>query len=210
MGWPAAVFEVTISVYTRASFFFLHGAGEVAEGVYGAADRLVRPLLSIASALFVSSLPTIASLAAELKFEQMRATYRTAIARILAFSLPLAIAAWFLASFLLRRFAPAYSSAVWPFRVLLLGTFFMFLNMLSTAFVLALGEFRAIMAVVLANLVVYLLLASRFVPRYGALGAAISTSVMESVNTLMQLSLVFYMLRRATEDRANPEGTGSP
>ena len=86
----------------------------------------------------------------------------------------------------------------------------MFLNMLSTAFVLALGKFRAIMTVVLADLVVYLALASHFVPKYGALGAAISTSVMESVNTLMQVSLVFYMLRRATEDRANPEGTSSP
>lgn len=206
LGWPAMVFEVATMVYSRAPFFFLHGLGEGAEGQYGAADRLVRPLLSIASALFVSSLPTIATLATARKFEQMLSTYRTAIARILAFSAPVAAVTWFLASFLLRRFAPAYADAVWPFRVLLLGTFFMFLNMLSTAFVLALGKFRAIMAVVLADLVVYLLLASRLVPRYGALGAAISTSVMESINTLMQVSLVFYLLRRVMQDRASEQG----
>jgi O-antigen/teichoic acid export membrane protein len=198
LGWPAAVFEVTIMIYMRASYFLLRGAGAMAEGQYAAADRLVKPLLSIAGALFVSSLPTIAAIAADGGFEQLRSTYRKALVRIVLVSVPLAAGTWFLAAWLLRRFAPEYAAAVWPLRALLVGAFFMFLNMLSTAFILALGRFRAIMVIVIVDLGVYLALAMHLIPKMGALGAAISTSLMEAVNTVMQVSLVFWLLRHAS------------
>ncbi|HEX3594093.1 MAG TPA: polysaccharide biosynthesis C-terminal domain-containing protein [Polyangiaceae bacterium] len=202
LGWPAAVFEVIIMVYTRASYFLLRSVGPVAQGEYAAADRLVRPLLAVAGALFVSALPALAALAEERQFVRLRLAYEKAVLRITLVMVPVATTAWFLAPFLLRRFAPEYAAAVWPFRVLLVGTLFMFLNISSTAFALALGRFRGVMIIALADLAVYFGLAARLVPRHGALGAAFSTSIMESVNTVMQMSFVFYVLRDSA--RAGP------
>jgi O-antigen/teichoic acid export membrane protein len=196
MGWPAAVFEVAVAVYSRASYFLLRGSGAVAQGEYAAADRLVRPLLSVATALYVSALPAIAALAATGALERLRVAYRQAMARVFAFALPVAVPLWFLAAFVLRELAPAYAGSVWPYRMLLVGSFFTFLSMLSTAFILALGKFRAIMIIVLVDLGVYLSLALHFIPKYGSFGAALSTTTMEALNTCMQTALVFYLLRR--------------
>lgn len=199
MGWPAAVFEVTVAIYSRANYFILRGSGAVAQGEYAAADRLVRPLLSVATALYVSALPAVAALVAAQHFERLRVTYRQAVVRVLAFALPVAAPIWFLAAWLLRRFAPAYAHSIWPFRVLLAGAFFMFLNTLSAAFILALGRFRTIMVIVLIDLGVYIALALHLIPRYGALGAAMSTSTMEAINTCMQTPLVFFLLRAGSQ-----------
>ena len=76
----------------------------------------------------------------------------------------------------------------------------MFLNMLSTTYIVSLGKFRTMMVVSIFNLFVYLLLALQLVPRYGALGAAISTAAMEAVNTIVQLSIVHRMLARAVRE----------
>jgi O-antigen/teichoic acid export membrane protein len=73
----------------------------------------------------------------------------------------------------------------------------MFLNMLSTTYIVSLGKFRTMMIVSVFNLVVYLVLAAQLIPRYGAVGAAIATAVMEAVNTIVQLNIVHGLLARA-------------
>jgi O-antigen/teichoic acid export membrane protein len=79
----------------------------------------------------------------------------------------------------------------------MLGTFFMFLNQLSSAFIMALGKFRVIMGVAVINLIVYLALAPWLIARHGATGAALATTAMEGLNTLMQLGVVYQLLRSA-------------
>jgi O-antigen/teichoic acid export membrane protein len=200
LGWPAAVLEFVVSVYTRASYFFLHQSGPVVQGEYAAADRLTRPVLALAGAVFVSSLPTIAQLAAKREFTALRRAYRNTVVRVTLVLTPVLLVAWFLAAWLLTRFLPAYAAAVWPFRILMVGTFFMFLNMLSSAFIMALGKFRVIMSVAFINLVVYLALAPSLIPRYGASGAAAATTAMEGLNTVMQLVVVYVLLKQASRD----------
>jgi O-antigen/teichoic acid export membrane protein len=132
--------------------------------------------------------------------------------RIVQGLVPLMFVTWFLAGWLLRKFAPAYAGATIPFRILSAGAVFMFVNQLSTTFVVALGRFRAIMIVALVNLVVYLGLASILVPRFQAVGAAIATSTMEAVNTIIQAVLVLWLLSAAppsTPDEARPEEGGA-
>ena len=201
LGWPAAVLEFVVSCYTRASYFLLHRSGSAVQGEYAAADRLTRPLLALGAAVFVSSLPTIAQLAARRDFDALRVAYRKTVARVALALTPVLIAAWYLSAWLLTRYVPAYRAAVWPFRILMVGTFFMFLNQLSSAFIMAMGKFRVIMTVALINLAVYLSLAPGLIPRYGAAGAATATTVMEGLNTLMQLAVVYWLLRRAQRDQ---------
>ena len=202
LGWPAAVLEFVVALYTRASYFLLHGAGAVVQGQYAAADRLLKPVMAIAGAVFLSSLPTVAVLVAKRQHLVLQKSYRRSVLQVALGFLPIAVGAWLLASWLLLRFAPEYSAAVWPFRVLIVGAFFMFLNMLSTTYIVALGQFRTIMFVAVCNLFVYLMLALYLIPRYGAVGAAIATSTMEAVNTLLQLTIVHRLLNRAVASPA--------
>ena len=76
----------------------------------------------------------------------------------------------------------------------------MFLNQLSTTFVLALGRFRALMWIATGNLVAYLVLAAVMVPRYGAIGAAVAAAGMEALNTVVQLIVVSRLLEAARRE----------
>jgi O-antigen/teichoic acid export membrane protein len=196
IGWPAGVLEFVVILYLRASYFFLHANGAHEQGEFAAADRMIRPILAIAGAVVVSSMPTIAVMAVKQDFATLRASYRQSLIGIALGVTPILAALWFLAAWLLNRFAPVYVGSIWPFRVLAVGAFFMSLNMMSTTFIMALGRFRIIMTIALVNLFTYLLLATRLVPAYGALGAAASTTVMESINAVIQALVVFYLLRR--------------
>jgi O-antigen/teichoic acid export membrane protein len=204
LAWPAAVLEFIVMAYVRGSYFLLHEAGPVVQGEYAAADRLIRPVLGLAAALFVSSLPTVAVLAAEHDYATLRRIYGKATLRIVLITTPVIIAAMFLSRILLRRFVPEYASSVVPFCILAVGLIFMFVNQLSTTFVVALGKFRVIMLVALTNLVVYVFLATRLIPHYKATGAALATSLMEAVNTCMQIVIVFSLLK-AAQRRHRPE-----
>lgn len=201
LGWPAAALEFIVVAYMRLSYFFLHGAGPEAQGEYAAAERLIMPLMAIAAALLSSSLPTLAELAAEGKFGELRRLYRRGVTRMVVVIVPILAAACFAMPWLLRRFLPEYARAVWPFRILAGAAFFMFLNQISAAFVVALGRFRTIMTIAIVNLVVYLVLATQLIPRYAATGAAASTTIMEGINSLMQVFVVFHLLRTAEADR---------
>ncbi|HEV3140013.1 MAG TPA: polysaccharide biosynthesis C-terminal domain-containing protein, partial [Vicinamibacterales bacterium] len=198
VAWPAAAIEFIVIAYSRGSYFLLRSAGAVVQGEYAAADAMVRPLLSIAGAIFMSTLPTVALLAADQNFEALRRAYLRSIVRFTQVLLLLLAAAWIVAPFLLRRYAPEYTNATLPFRILSVGALFMFLNQLSTTFVVALGRFRVIMANSAVNLAVYLALATRLIPRYGAAGAAAATSIMEAINTIIQIVIVLMLLRSAS------------
>ncbi len=200
LGWPAAVLEFFVALYTRAAYFFLHDAGAAAQGQYAAADRLLKPVMAVAGAVFLSSLPTVAGMVAKRENAALQSTYRRSVLQVAFGFLPFGALAWLLAEWLLRRFAPAYSGAIWPFRVLIVGAFFMFLNMLSTTYIVALGQFRTMMIVSVFNLFVYLLLATYLVPIYGAVGAAIATASMEAVNSIVQLNIVYRLLARAVQN----------
>ncbi|MET0792359.1 MAG: polysaccharide biosynthesis C-terminal domain-containing protein [Polyangiaceae bacterium] len=200
LGWPAAALEFLVSLYMRAGYFFLHDAGASVQGQYAAADRLLKPVMAIAGAVFLSALPTVAGMVAARQFVDLIRTYRRSVFQAIFGFIPFAALAWVLAGALLQRFAPAYSGAILPFRILIIGAFFMFLNMLSTTYIVSLGQFRAMMIVSVFNLLVYLALATQLIPRYGAVGAAISTTVMEAINTVVQLNLVYRLLRRSMRE----------
>jgi len=194
-AWPIFVLEFVVMLYTRGGYVLLHDAGQRAQGEFAAADRIVRPVLMLASALMVSSLPTVAKLAAAKDFALLRSAYRKAVLRSVAVLIPIAVAVAFLAPWLLRRFLPDYAEATWPLRILLVGALAMFLNQLSSTFIIALGHFRTIMAVAGVNFVVYMSLALSLIPRWGASGAAAATATMELANMVIQIVLVTWLLR---------------
>jgi O-antigen/teichoic acid export membrane protein len=197
LALPAATLEFIAMMYMRGAYLTLHGYGEDIIGEYAAADRMVKPIIGVVSVFLSSSLPTIASLVAAKKFELLIGTYRKAITRMLLVMVPLLVAVWFLAPWILDRFAKEWTGAVWPLRILSISLLFVFLNSMSSVFIISLGELRLIIVVALVNLIVFFGLAHVLVPKLGAAGAALATASMEGVNSIMQLSLVGWLLRRA-------------
>ena len=195
IAWPMAAIEFIVIAYSRGSYFLLRASGAAAQGEYAAADMMIRPLFTIATAILASSLPTIAVLAAQRNFASLHRAYVRTLVRSTQFLTVLLVAAWFLAPWLLRTYAPEYRDATLPFRILSIGALFMFLNQMSTTFLVALGRFRIIMANTCVNFVVYLGIATQLVPRYGAPGAAAATSIMEAINTIIQIAIVHWLLR---------------
>lgn len=196
VAWPSAIIAGIVITYSRGSYFFLRQSGKLAQGEYGVADTLIVPVLAIAGAVLISSLPTIATHAANGNYIELRRMYIRSIVRLLVGLIPMIGLAWFFAGWILHKYAPEYSGAVTPFRILLIGAGFMFLNQLSSTFITALQRLHLIMWVALVNLIVYLILASQLVPRYSSIGAAFATTIMESINSMIQVSIVFLLLRR--------------
>ncbi len=201
-AWPAAVLEVVVMIYLRGSYFLLGSSGADVLGQYAAADRLVRPFLSVSAAIVASSLPTVAMIAADHQFERLRRVYRSSVLRASSVLLPVAIAASAVMPWVLDRFAPAYRPAMAPFRVLVFGGMFMFLNQLSSTFIIGMGRFRTIMFIALGNLCVYFSLAAYLVPRFAATGAAAATSIMEGLNTVVQLVVVRHLIHASIREHA--------
>lgn len=201
-AWPIAVMEVIVMLYCRGSYMMLHKAGPAVQGEFAAADRLVKPILTLAGAIVVSALPTIAAMAGKGQYAEMLRAYKRSCLRIAYVLVPIIVIVWSLMPLLLRRFAPEYAGASTSFRILAVGAIFMFLNQLSSAFIISLGQFRLIMTISFANLVVYFASASYLIPRYAAPGAAVATGVTESVNSLMQSGAVAYLLVRAIKKQS--------
>ena len=113
-AWPAAVLALIVMTYGRASYLFLHGAGPAVQGQYAAADRLLRPLLHVAGVLVISSLPTVAILAARHEYAELIGMYRRGIRRVILFTTPLLVLVWLLAGWVIRRWAPRTSGRSGP------------------------------------------------------------------------------------------------
>lgn len=197
-AWPAALQEAVVVFYTRAGYILLRSAGPEAQGEYAAADRLARPVLSIAGALVASSLPSIASLAATSDSATVLRAYRRVIVRTLQILGPLAILVSIAAGELLQRFVPTYGGSSQPFAILSVAVVFMFLNQISTMFIDALGHFRTSLVVALSNLIVYVSCAAVMIPRYQATGAASATLTMEALNCVAQYFLLSHLIKKHT------------
>jgi O-antigen/teichoic acid export membrane protein len=192
-AWPAALEGALVMLYLRGAYLALHSADALVRGEFAAADRLIRPLLGIAAALSVSALPTIAALEGDP--EALRGMFKKSIARTLQL-VGLAVAiAWPLSGWLLSLGGGGWSGAIWPFRILLLGLPFIFLNQLARTYVIGLARYRAVLAVAAVNLAIFGLLAVVLVSRWGASGAAIATVVTEVLSTAMLTAITLNFLR---------------
>lgn len=190
LAWPIAVLDVTVTVYLKAAYLLLRDRGDAVLGAYAAAERLAQPITGVSAAIVTSALPLVSKAAQEGDASALSAVYRRTIRRAVVTLVPVLGASAGLAPWVIARWAPQYAHASRPFQVLLVGGLFMFLNQLSSMFIVGIGRVKALMAIAVLNLGVYLALALRWVPAYGATGAAAATTVMEAVNCVMQLLVV--------------------
>lgn len=194
-AWPAAVEGILVMIYLRGAYLVLHGGDPVAAGEYAAADRLLRPSLGLAAILSVSALPTLTALAKAGEWRALRRGFARSAWRTMQIVGLIVAIAWPGSAWLLRHFAPEYVGAIWPFRMLLLGLPFIFVNQLARTYALGLGRYRAVLAVSALNLGVFGVLAFTLVRGHGALGAAIATLITEVVACGVFVVLTVFVLR---------------
>jgi O-antigen/teichoic acid export membrane protein len=170
-------------------------------GEYAAADRLLRPLLGISAAMSLSALPTVAAYAERREFPLLRRTFWGSVGRTSAVIGAILVLAWPGSAWLLHRFAPEYQGALWPFRILLVGALFMFLNQLARTYLLGLGRYRDVMFSTAASLALYAVLGLVMIPRHGALGgamgAALATAITEALASVALVLVVLVGLKKS-------------
>jgi O-antigen/teichoic acid export membrane protein len=204
LAWAAAVTDVIATIYLRGAYWVLHDQ-PVEIGLYAAADRLVKPILTISATFVMSGLPTIARLVQAGDRRTLSIALTRVTTRTVLYSVPIVGASWLLAPLLLKWLVPAYAAAVWPFRLLSLSVVFVVITQLAYVFIMAMGRTRAIMVIACVNFVVYFGLAHALAPTYGARGAALATTVMEGINMALQVVAAFFFLRRLPQAEPTPD-----
>jgi O-antigen/teichoic acid export membrane protein len=196
---PLAVLELLFILYSRLGVFFLERqTGLTAVGQYFAALRLTEPLMAVGGALAVTLLPGMARLSAARDTTGLARRFRRASLIAAGCSLSAATVLSVAAEPLLRLINPEYVPAAPALRILAFASAVMVQNQLSSAVMHAAGRYHVVTACSTVNLGIYLVAATILVPRFGTLGAAFATLVTESLNAVVQLTLVRRWMRALT------------
>jgi O-antigen/teichoic acid export membrane protein len=202
---PLAVLEILFIVYSRLGVFFLERQRGLMEvGQYFAALRLTEPLMAVGGALAVTLLPGMARLTAVRDVAGLSRRFRRASLLAAAASFSAAALLSLVAEPLLRFLHPEYLPAAPALRVLAFASAVMVQNQLSSSVMHAAGRYHVVTACSTVNLGVYLIAALILVPRLGTLGAALSTLVTESLNAMVQLTLVRRWVQGLGESAGTP------
>lgn len=200
---------VTLS-YTRASYFVLDGLGAAALGLYALADRIASPLLRLSGALSTTALPLFSELGRSDDPKALSGFYFRNLRRTGLMLLLGAAIAFGAVPPIIRVWFAEYEGALPILYVLYLGVCFMSVNQITSACLNGLGHFGWVAAVATLNLGVYAVGVTLFVEPYGALGAAIATTLMEGLNMLMQLGLLRRLFRQVSRDIARRRAPATP
>lgn len=196
-GLPLAAVNLAVVVYGRLGIWLLdHWDGPGAVADYGAARRLVEPIVTVGAALAVSANPHLSRLAKEGRTREAGAFLLRALLVSLALLAPAAVVVAHYAEPLVLALKPEYLGAVPAFRWLVAGAVAMFVCQVLSAGLVAVGRFRTLALLAFVNLAVFAALAFPLVPRLGATGAAIATAAMEGLNLVLQGTLVAVFLGR--------------
>lgn len=188
---PIAATGVLIMVYSRLDVLVLSSRLDAAAvGLYGVAFRLTEPVQMAAAAFGLSVLSRFAAWfhapagvslrAAALRYALFTLAVGAAAAAVLAIAAPPLVA----------RFLPAYADAGPILRVLAASLVFRSLNATLAGILQGAGRFRLLTGIALWNVAATWACLQWFVPREGALGAALALLSVEGVNSLLQAGMV--------------------
>jgi O-antigen/teichoic acid export membrane protein len=197
----AAWLDSVVILYVRASYFVLDSLGASVVGIYALADSIAQPILRVSGAFASSSLPIVAEFAKQNKFRELWSYFFRNAVKILGTLGVIAVLLWLIVDPIFHTFFPEYLQSIPVLWVLYIGVCFMSVNQMTSTCLNGMGYFGVVAVVATINLCVYAFGAWLWVETYGALGAALATTVMEGCNMLMQLSLLIVIGRRRTREQ---------
>ena len=188
---PPAVLEILFIVYSRLGVFFLERQRGLMEvGQYFTSPSPDRAAHGRRRGAGGDASFRVARLTAVRDVAGLSRRFRRASLLAAAGSFSAAVLLSLVAEPLLRFLHPEYLPAAPALRVLAFASAVMVQNQLSSSVMHAAGRYHVVTACSTVNLGVYLIAALILVPRLGTLGAALSTLITESLNALVQLTLV--------------------
>ena len=198
----AAWLDSVVILYVRASYFVLDSLGASVVGIYALADSIAQPVLRVSGAFSSSSLPIVAEFAKEGKFTELWSYFFRNAIKILGTLMVIALVLWLIINPIFDTFFPEYMESIPVLWVLYIGVCFMSVNQMTSTCLNGMGYFGKVAIVATINLFVYAIGAWLWVRDYGALGAALATTVMEGCNMCMQVSLLVVLGRRRAREAA--------
>ena len=188
---PFALFRIFGSVYTDLDTVMLSSMrGDVMTGWYAAGYKFLRVFSFIPGGVFQAILPAFTKLSRESR-ENMLRTLERSIKFLLIFVLPICAGTTVLANrFTLMIYGPKFSGSGGALRILIWSLLFTFLNSALNASIAAVDQekrgsgilFLGLLFSALSNLIV--------IPKWGYLGAAMTTILSEAVVFSLQARLV--------------------
>lgn len=167
-------------------------------GVYTVAYRFLEQSLVLPGVFMAAVFPL---LAAAVRGEGAADVIRKAFSFLLMVALPLALALVVLADPLVALAAgDGFEQAAVPLRILAPALVFTFVNTVFASLLIAMNRQRALIVVSLAGLTLNVLANLYAIPRFGYVGAAVTTVVSEAAG----LCAVFILARRAFPFRLSP------
>jgi O-antigen/teichoic acid export membrane protein len=209
---PLGISAILITAYFRLGTLILGWMiGYEAVGEYAVAYRITESFLILAVAIASSVYPIFSKIAQSGDFQR----FKRALIKVYGSSLLLGVlfAAFItiFASQILGLISSQYEGSISPLILLTWGTVFMFANMQSAASIQGLGLFKVVTLIASFNLILNVSLNFYLIPLFGATGVALATLLTEGVNMIVQLSLIFFLLRkRIMRDYKIPSFLESP
>jgi O-antigen/teichoic acid export membrane protein len=195
---PYAVLGVIGLIFFRIDSLMLTWIkGPQETGVYAAAYRLIEALAVLPGVAVAAAFPLLARLHVESR-SVLRRAYFGALAILAAGSLPVALATWILAPFIIHVLygTGAYAASVDLLRILSLALLIIFIDTANTMLLYSGDDLRTVLALSLvttgANVGMNLVL----IPRYGYTGAAWSTVLSELLSLAIFTPTVLRYLYR--------------
>jgi len=146
-------------------------------GIYSAASPTSRLILAFSTALYATLLPSIAGLKAENRSQEIKRHVITSYKLLLLVFLPLLAVSYVSASAIITvLFGASYAAAASPFRILIIGAFFIGIFNLNSGVFQGMGMPKVPMRVLMIAALLDLFLNAMLIPGYGMTGAAVATS----------------------------------
>jgi O-antigen/teichoic acid export membrane protein len=209
---PLGISAILITAYFRLGTLILGWmVGYQAVGEYAVAYRITESFLILAVAIASSVYPIFSKIAESGDFQR----FKRALIKVYGGSLLLgalfAICITIFASQILNLISPEYNGSLSPLILLSWACVVMFANIQSAASIQGLGLFKLVTVIASVNLLLNVLLNLYFIPLLAATGVALAALLTEGVNMIIQLSLVFFLLRKKiTKDYKIPSFLDSP
>ncbi len=194
---PLGISAILITAYFRLGTLILGWmVGYHAVGEYAVAYRITESFLILAVAIASSVYPIFSKIVESGDFQR----FKRALVKVYGGSLLLgALFAIFITIFaaqILNVISPEFHGSISPLILLTWGAVFMFANMQSAASIQGLGLFKVVTLIASFNLILNVSLNLNLIPLLGATGAALAVLFTEGVNMIIQLSLIFILLRK--------------
>jgi O-antigen/teichoic acid export membrane protein len=167
-------------------------------GIYTVAYRFLEQSLVLPGVFMAAVFPL---LAAAVRGDGAEDVIRKSFSFLLLVAAPLALALVVLADPLVRLVAgDGFEAAAVPLRILAPALVFAFVNAVFASLLIALNRQRALIVVSAAGILLNVVANLYAIPRYGYVGAAVTTVISEGVG----LCAVFVLARRALPFRLSP------